>query len=75
MQGGQSPSCTSHREIPAFAGMGKFLGREWGKGREWGGFYFGGEMGERGEREDGGVRMREQTQKLKELPIIKLPPI
>ena len=51
------------------------MGREWGKGREWGGFYFWGEMGERREREDGGARMRERTQKLKELPIIKLPPI
>ena len=45
-----------------------------GKGAGMGMFLFWGEMGERGEREDGGVRMREQTQKLKELPIIKLPP-
>ena len=40
MQGGRCPPCISHREIPAFAGMG-----EWG---EWGGsFNFGGNGEER----------------------------
>ena len=44
------------------AGMGRFLFLGRGNGG------IGGGMGERREREDGGVRMREQTQKLNYFP-------